>query len=179
MKYRMMHLLLLIVPLAVLAQTPSKVLVATGNEVLTSVVSPGTLACIGGTPTGLWPQFPPCSPGTTRILFSYRNALFNYEQVSGSAASLLQGAINVVTHCNLDGNGYGHCWGHFVWTVPGAGGQWEGSWTGMFDVLTNNNSYSGTGYGYGGKLEGLQMRCEWAATGPGQPTVVMVKISGN
>lgn len=179
MKYRMMHLLLLLVPAAVLAQTSSKVLVATGTEVITSVVSPGTLACIGGTPTGLWPQFPPCSPGTTRILFSYRNALANYLQVSGSAASLIQGTTNIVTHCNVDANAYGHCWGHFVLTVPGAGGQWEGSWSGMFDVLTNNSSYSGTAYGYGGKLEGLQMRCEWADTGPGQPTVFIAKISGN
>ena len=179
MTHRMPCLLLLLVPAAVLAQPPSKVLVATGTEVMTSIVSPGTLACIGGTPTGLWPQFPPCGPGTTRIMFSYRNALFNYQQVSGSAASLVAGTNNVVTHCNVDANGYGHCWGHFVWTVPGAGGQWEGSWSGMFDVLMNTNSYTLTGHGYGGKLEGLQLRSESVATGPGEPTVFIVKISGN
>jgi hypothetical protein len=172
-------LLLLLVPAAVLAQPSSKVLVATGHEVIASVISPGALACIGGTPTGLWPQFPPCSPETTRILFSYRNALFNYQQVSGSAASLVAGTNNVVTHCNVDANGYGHCWGHFVWTVPGAGGQWEGSWSGMFDVLMNISSYTLTGYGHGGKLEGLQLRSESVAPWPGEPTVFIVKISGN
>jgi len=178
MKHRMIQLLLVLAPAAVLAQTPSKVLVATGTEVITSVVNPGTLACIGGTP-GTNPQGPPCSPGTTRIVFSYRNVLSNYQQVSGSAANLIQGTNNIVTHCSLDGIGYGHCWGHFVLTVPGAGGQWEGSWSGMHDELTNTASYSATGYGYGGKLEGLQIRFEWATTGPGQPTVFIAKISGN
>ena len=183
MKYRMTHLLLSIVPLAVLAQTPSKVLVATGNEVITNIVSPGAIACIGGTP-GTDPLGLPCSPGTTRILMSYHNILVNYQQVSGSAASLVQGTNNIVVHCNLDGGYYGHCWGHFVWTVPGAGGQWEGSWSGMFDMLTNTTSYSGTGYGSGGKLAGLQIRGEWASTGPGprgpgQSSVFIARISGN
>jgi hypothetical protein len=110
---------------------------------------------------------------------SYRNALFDNQQVAGSAGSLIQGTLNVVTHCNMDGNYYGHCWGHFVLTVPGAGGQWEGSWSGMFDQLTNISSYDGTGYGSGGKLEGLRVKIEWASTGPGQPTAFIAKISGN
>jgi hypothetical protein len=49
----------------------------------------------------------------------------------------------------------------------------------MFDMLTNNTSYSGTAFGYGGKLEGLQMKVEWADTAPGQPTAFIAKVSGN
>jgi hypothetical protein len=178
----MIHLLLVLLPGGIFAQTASKVLVATGTDVITSVVSPGTIACIGGTP-GTNPQGPPCSPGTTRFLMSYRNALGSHEQVSGSAASLIQGTYNIVTHCNMDGNYYGHCWGHFVLTVPGAEGHWEGSWSGVFDIATNNLSYSGTAYGNGGKLEGLQLRIEWAATGPGptgpeQRATFIARVSG-
>jgi hypothetical protein len=53
----------------------------------------------------------------------------------------------------------------------------------MFDMLTNNLSYSGTGYGNGGKLEGLHIRIEWAATGPGptgpdQRATFIARVSG-
>lgn len=178
MKYRMVQFLVLLAPATVVAQTPSKVLVATGNEIVTSVVSPGTIACIGGKPLSD-PQGPPCSPGTTRILVSYRNELHTYQQLSGPAASLFQdGTVNGVLHMNVDANYYGHCWGHFVISVPNAGGQWEGSWSGMIDMLTNTISYTSTGHGYGGKLEGLQMREEGASSGPGQPTVVILRVTG-
>ena len=177
MKHRTPFLLLLLAT-AAWGQTQSKVLVATGTQAMKTLVSPGALFCVGGAPTGLWPQMPPCSPGTTRILFTYRNALFENQQVSGSAANLIAGTLNVVTHCNLDAYGYGHCWGHFEWEIPGAGGKWEGSWSGMFDVATNSSSYSGTGYGYGGKLEGLRIQCQWADTAPDKPTTFIASISG-
>ena len=177
MQYRLLQVLMLFAPAAVLAQTPSKVLVATGNEVITSIVSPGTIACLGGSPL-TDPQGPPCSPGTARILISSRNELHSYQQLSGPAAPLFQGGtVNGVMHMNVDGTYYGHCWGHFVINVPGAGGQWEGSWSGVIDVLTNTISYTSTGYGYGGKLEGLQMIEEGISIGPGQPTVVILKVT--
>ncbi|MBL8173182.1 MAG: hypothetical protein JNK48_00845 [Bryobacterales bacterium] len=62
--------------------------------------------------------------------------------------------------------------------IPGAGGQWEGSWGGMFDMLTNSVSYSATGHGNGGKLEGLRMRFEAAYTGAG-PGCFIAAFSGN
>jgi len=176
-KHRTLFLVLLPAA-AALGQTPAKVLVAVGNPVMKTLVSPGALACVGGTPTGLWPQMPPCSPGTTRILFSYRNALFDTRQVSGSAGSLISGTMNVVTHCNLDATGYGHCWGHFEWDVPGSGGIWEGSWSGMWDGATNSTSYGGTGYGYGGKLDGLRVEFQCADTGLDKPTALIATVSG-
>ena len=159
------------------AQTSSKVLVATGNEVETARV-PGTVACIGGTPLAD-PKGLPCSPGTTRFLMSYTTNTLKFQNLSGSAAVFFEGAtVAQVSHCNTDGTYYGHCWGHVVVTVPGAGGQWEGSFSGMFDVLTNTSSWTGSVYGYGGKLEGLQARMEGASTAPGQPYVVILKVSG-
>ena len=175
MDYRSMRTLVLLLPMAALAQPPSKVLVVTGKEVLTDIVSLGNLACVGGAPSNN-PQGPPCTPGTTRILFSYRNTLARYDEVTGSAAAMAQGQNNIVTHCNLDQNYYGHCWGHFVWTIPGSGGQWEGTWNGKMDMATNTVSYSATGYGYGGTLEGLQMKYEAAYTGPG-PGLFIAKVS--
>jgi len=166
MRHRILPLLLLLAPAGALAQAPSKVLVATAKEVLTDVVTPGTIVCVGGAPTNN-PQGPPCSPGTKQVLISYRNTLAQYQEVTGSAAALIRGQVNVVVHCNLDGNYYGHCWGHFVWTVPEAGGQWEGTWGGPHDMLTNTVSYSAVGFGSGGKLEGLQLKWEAAYTGPG------------
>jgi len=115
---------LLLVPTFAVAQAPSKVLVATAKEVMVDLVSPGTLACIGGIPTNN-PQGPPCSPETQQILIAYRVSTTGYQEVTGSAASLINGQVMVVTHYRLDSNYYGHCWGHFVWSVPGAGGLWE------------------------------------------------------
>ena len=112
MRHRILPLLLLLAPAGALAQAPSKVLVATAKEVLTDVVTPGTIVCVGGAPTNN-PQGPPCSPGTRQVLISYRNTLAQYQEVTGSAAALIRGQVNVVVHCNLDGNYYGHCWGHF------------------------------------------------------------------
>lgn len=172
-------LVMLVLAVSASGQTPSKVLVAAGTQVIKTVINPGNLFCVGGKPTGLWPQMPPCSAETTRIQFSYRNALAENQQVTGSAAGLIAGTVNVVTHCNLDAKLYGHCWGHFEWEIPEAGGKWEGSWSGMFDPLTNTASYSGTGYGYGGKLEGLRIQCQWADTGPDRPTTLIATISGD
>lgn len=177
MRYPMMNLVLLLAPAAALAQPEPKVLVAVGKEVVVNVLSPGTLHCVGGTPTNN-PQGPPCSPGTTRILISNRASVAQYQDVAGSAAALLQGQNTIVTHCVLDQNYYGHCWGHFAWAIPGAGGQWEGSWGGMFDMLTNSVSYSATGHGNGGKLESLRMQFEAAYTGPG-PGFFIARFSGN
>lgn len=177
MLYQTVRFLLWLAAAAAFAQPQSKVLVATGKEIMVDLLSPGTLACTGGTPTNN-PQGPPCSPSTKQILISYRNSVAEYQDVSGSAAALIQGKNNIVAHCNLDGNYYGHCWGHFVMTVPAAGGQWEGTWSGMYDMLTNTVSYTAIGYGSGGKLEGLQMKYEGAYTGPG-PGVFIARVSGN
>jgi hypothetical protein len=158
-------------------QTSSNVLVATGIEVETSRVY-GTIACIGGQPA-TDPQGPPCSPGTTRFLMSYTVRTNEFRNLAGSAANLIEGGTTSdVTHCNADGTYHGHCWGHSVITVPAAGGQWEGTWSGVFDMLTNTSSWTAILYGSGGKLEGLQLKIEGASTAPGQPQTVILKVNG-
>jgi hypothetical protein len=171
-------LALFVIPTGAYAQTSSKVLVATGTEVETSRVF-GTIVCIGGQPA-TDPQGPPCSPGTTRFLMSSTVRTNRFQNLAGSAASLLEGATTTdVTHCNADGTYYGHCWGHSLITVPAAGGQWEGTWSGMFDMLTNTSSWSAILYGFGGKLDGLQLRIEGASTAPGQPQTIILKVNGH
>lgn len=176
-RHRMFGLLLLVASADAIAQAPSKVLVATAKEAMTGLASPGSLVCVGGTPASD-PQGPPCSPGTRQILISYRNSLFEFQDIAGSAAGLIKGQASIVVHCNLDSNYYGYCWGHFVWTVPEAGGKWEGTWGGMHDLLTNTISYSATGFGTGGRLQGLQLKYEAVYTGPG-PGFGIAKISGS
>jgi hypothetical protein len=166
MRFRASGLFLLLTAASAIAQAPSKVLVATAKEVMTGLASPGTLICVSGTPASD-PQGPPCSPGTEKIFIWNRNSLFEFQDVAGSAAGLVKGRASVVVHCDLDSNYYGYCWGTFDWIVPEAGGKWAGTWGGMHDFLTNTISYSATGFGTGGKLQGLQLKYEAAYTGPG------------
>jgi hypothetical protein len=45
-------------------------------------------------------------------------------------------------------------------------------------MLSNTFRYSGTAYGYGGKLEGLKLDFEAASTGPG-PTAFIASVTPN
>src|SRR5581483_1192910 len=166
MRHPFMRVWLWLVPLGVLAQPSSKVLVAAGREVTVQVLNPGTLECIGGTPTGN-PQGPLCSPGTKRILLKDRKSVNQYQEITGSAATLIQGSNVTITNCNLDENYQGQCGGRFEWTVPAAAGRWEGFWGGEFDMATGNIRYSATGIGHRGQLEKMHMQYEAAYTGPG------------
>jgi hypothetical protein len=103
MRRQVIRMLLWLAPAAALAQGPSKVLVSTAKEVMTDVVTPGTIACVGGAPTNN-PQGPPCSPGTKQVLVSYRVTRAEYQEITGSAAGFIKGQVEVVVHCNLDGN---------------------------------------------------------------------------
>ena len=87
---------------------PSKLLVATGKEIL-QIVNPGILICEGGQPTGL--LAPLCSPSTKRILIRNAIAEATYQDVTGTAAALVGGKATVITQCNLDDKYYGFCWG--------------------------------------------------------------------
>lgn len=166
MRHQLTGVLLWLLPLGALAQPSSKVLVAAGREVTVQVLIPGTLECIGGTPTGN-PLGPLCSPGTKRILLKDRKSINQYQEITGSAATLIVGSNVTITSCNLDENYHGQCGGHFEWTVPAAGGRWEGVWGGEFDMMTGNIRYSATGIGHGGQLEKMRMQYEGAYTGPG------------
>ncbi len=156
------------------AQQPPKVLIATGKEMAVELLDPGTLACIGGQPTGGPLQ---CSPGTSKILSAYTVSVQGYEDVVGTAAAMFRGGRNtIVTHCNLDANYYGHCWGHFAWNIPEMGGRWEGVWSGIWDYAANRVSYHMTGYGSGGQLEGLRFEKESAWPGGIPSGTFVVKV---
>jgi hypothetical protein len=101
---------------------------------------------------------------------------YEYQDVTGTAAAMFGGKNHTVSHCNLDENYYGHCWGTFEWTIPELGGKWEGVWGGMHDMLAGVVSYSSIGFGSGGKLEGLQLRYEGANPGGGGRVVFIAKV---
>ncbi len=157
-------------PAVALAQPSPKVLVATGRDdpAATQVVNPGTLICAGGQPSGAL-----CSPGTQRIFFWNLVQTIGYTEITGTAAAMFRGKATIVTHCNLDASYFGHCWGTFEWPAPELNGKWEGSWTGVMDYAANANSLTGTAYGTGGQLEGLEMKFEKVYPGTRQGIVIL------
>jgi hypothetical protein len=149
------------------SSAPPRVRVAVVQETLTGTVSPGTVTCVGGQPSGSPNPFAPCSPGTREVL---TRGVINQasEQVTQGPAELLAGTSEMVMNCNLDGKTMaGPCWGTFKWTVKSPflgdpGEFWEGVWFGDFDFTTLISSFRGVGYGRGTRLEGLQIEAQGA-----------------
>ncbi len=164
--------LLLLAPLAQ-AQQPSRMLEAAGREKAGEILSPGAMNCVGGQAVGPLK----CSPGTSKIFVWNWVSTQAYLEVAGTAAPMIDGTSMVVMHCNLDETYYGHCWGTFVWAVPDMGGIWEGVWSGTWNYATNQGSYKMTGYGTGGKLEGLHLEKETVGVGGAEPGKFLVKVS--
>lgn len=160
-------LALAILAIPVQAQMQPGLLTATGQEVNTAIVSPGTVECIGGTPLIPPPNpFTMCSPGTTTIHLRDQHGQAAYQNLAGTAMDMLNGPNEVVTNCNLDGTMKGHCWGTFLWAVPDKG-TWNGVWSGEFDLQTFNIRYSAAGFGQGAALEGMNLMYD--AVYSGQP----------
>jgi len=159
-----------------LAQTSPKVLVAVAKAAMVDVKSPGTVECEGGQP-GTDPQGPPCSPGTKRIRIWNRMSVTENMEVTGPAAALYRGKVNVVCHCIFDADLTGHCWGTYELSPPDTGGRWEGTWSSPMDLLAGTTYLTAVGYGTGGKLEGLEIR--ETAVGPGgtAPMTVVVRVT--
>ncbi len=142
-----------------------RVRVAVLQETRIGTVSPGTVTCVGGQPSGSPNPFAPCSPGTRAVLL---RGMINQsgEQAIKGPAELLDGVGEVVMNCNLDGKTMaGPCWGTFKWTIKSPflgdpGEFWEGVWFGDFDFTTLIASYRAVGYGRGTRLEGLQMEAQ-------------------
>jgi hypothetical protein len=169
---------LLLAPAAALAQQPPKILVATGKEMQGEMLAPGTLVCVGGQPTGLPLPNPPCSPGTRRVLMWNVVGVQIYQDVAGTAAAMLRGRSTIVMHCNLDENYFGHCWGTFQLPVPEMGGQWEGVWSGPWDMATNCTPYRASGFGAGGQLDGLRLDKESVWPGGTQSGTFIARVQG-
>jgi hypothetical protein len=164
---------LLLAPVACAQQTP-KVLMATGKEEMAQLLDPGSLDCVGGKPTGTPLQ---CTPGTTKVFLWNWVSTQRSQDVVGTAAALIGGQNKLVMNCNLDQTYYGHCWGIFEWEIPGAGGKWEGVWSGVSEYATNRVTYHLTGYGTGGQLEGLQIEKEGVWPGGTQLGTFVVKVT--
>lgn len=150
-----MFLALMMMPtISALAQDSSKVLVAVGKEVRTETISPGTVTCENGQPTG---QIPPCSPSTTKIVLRGMSNKYVAQDVSGTATAYLGGWNITNVNADLDSGWYGHMWGTAEWTVPDMGGVWQGTFSVVADqgkgIVVNKAIF----YGSGGKLEGLKM----------------------
>jgi hypothetical protein len=141
---------------------------ATGEEVIIGLVDPGTVTCIGGEAAA-----PPmlCTPGTKRIHLRNMVETASYIALAGEAAPLIDGTNTIVVNCNLDASLQGHCWGTFGLAVPAQGGAWEGAWSGQFDLANRLSSYTATGHGSGGTLEGLQIKVD-AVNAGGNPSIV-------
>ncbi len=120
----------------------------TGTYKPVGVVSPGTVECPGGQPTGLWPSGPPCSPGSrVRI----RGFVRQWDHQSTDPR--VTGQLFVVINANFDGwPGSGPMWGTGRLEVT-QGGVWEGSWTGERTVT--GESVNSVTHGSGGNIEGL------------------------
>lgn len=128
---------------------------ATAQELITGVLDPGTVNCIGGEPA---PPPALCTPGTAQIHTRGRLETAIYFNLAGEAAALIDGPNTIVSNCNLDASLQGHCWGTVRWQIPAQGGQWEGIWNGKVDLANFVGTISGTVHGSGGALEGLQMK---------------------
>lgn len=133
------------------------------------LADPGTATCIGGTPTG---SFPPCSPGTRRILWRHFVGTFAFGNVTGPGAQYLPvmpAQFLAPGSCNLDGRYRGHCWGTFE--GPGTGsGTWEGAWSGWIDFVAFGGDLSLVGHGSGSvEMDGAQLKIDSASPGTGNP----------
>lgn len=159
------------------------VAVATGNEVVEmGKYGAGEVRCIGGQPTGN--PVVPCTPGTRLTLIRGLRSASHTVNVTGPAADFLDGEDVMDNSCNLDENLRGECWGTLVWTIPGKGGKWEGTWSGRFDIMASTASYSARMVGRGGELEGLHLQYDAVAPGwsgapgvsPPNPIVFIVEL---
>jgi hypothetical protein len=99
------------------------------------------------------------------------------QDITGSAADLLTGENITAVHGVLDGSYFGYLWGYFEWTVPGAGGKWQGSFTATADQMRGFLINKAVGYGNGGKLEGLKLEFVQVSPGSGQPAVWVAQVT--
>jgi hypothetical protein len=176
MLHKFLVMFLLVATAVALAQPSPQVLVATGKEVHSATTSPGVVVCEGGQPST---QGPPCSPGTKQIWIWNVVNVSEYTEVAGPAAAYLKGKNTTVVHCKLDQNYVGLCWGTFEWEVPEMGGRWEGTWFAPGERAKGISINSASGYGYGGKLEGLQLKFDAVNPGGLSYSIFIARVHGS
>jgi len=140
---------------SVLAGHGPKFMFATGEEVTSNVIDPGTATCIGGVATG--DPFDPCH-GSHRVMLKHQVVEAELlPGATGDAVPLLAGTNTITIDCNLDGSLSGNCWGVFEWQVD-AESTWGGVLSGSFDFSTFTFVYQLVGRGFGGVVDGMQLQ---------------------
>lgn len=129
-------------------------LFGSGQEVTVNVLDPGTATCIGGVATGN--PFFPCID-SHRILLKHQVVQTALLSAVGDAVPLLAGLNTITIDCSLDGGLKGSCWGTFEWEVDGDS-TWDGVVSGKFDYSTFVFAYQLSGNGFGGIVDGMQLR---------------------
>jgi hypothetical protein len=140
---------------SVLAGNGPRFMFATGVEVTSNVIDPGTATCIGGEATGN--PLDPCH-GSHRIMLKHQVVQAQLlPGATGDAVPLLDGTNTITVDCNLDGHLRGSCWGVFEWEVD-AESTWAGVLSGTFDFSTFSFVYQLVGRGFGGVVDGMQLQ---------------------
>jgi hypothetical protein len=137
-----------------LAGDGPKFLLATGQEITSNVIDPGTATCIGGEATG--DPYNPCV-GSHRVFLKHQVVEATVLTATGEAGPMLAGTNTITTDCNLDGNLRGNCWGVFEWQVDDDS-LWAGTLKGTFDFSTFTFTYQLVGNGFGGVVDGMQFQ---------------------
>ena len=147
------------------AYAEPKFVVLTGEEWTTGLLPGGEVRCLGGEPTGDFPQL--CTEGTKRIFVRGLTETSLVVATTGDRPELMTGGNVIIANCNLDSSYAGNCWGTFTITLDDEVGVWEGSWNGQFDFLEGTSSYSAVGNGTSGDVEGMHTKYDAAASGEG------------
>ena len=140
---------------SVLAGNGPKFVFATGQEVTSKIIDPGTATCIGGVATG--DPYDPCH-NSHRVML--RHQVVQTELLPGAtgvAVPLLAGTNTETVDCNLDGRLRGYCWGVFEWKVD-AESTWAGVLSGTFDFSTFSFDIRLVGRGFGGVVDSMQLQ---------------------
>ena len=82
---------------SVLAGNGPKFMFATGQEVTSNVIDPGTATCIGGVATG--DPYDPCHK-SHRIMLKHQVVQAELLEATGDVVPLLEGTNTITTDCN-------------------------------------------------------------------------------
>jgi hypothetical protein len=146
---------------SVLAGDGPKFMTATGQELTSNVIDPGTATCIGGEATGN--PYDPCHE-SHRVMLKHQVVQAVLLAATGDAVPLLAGTNTITSDCNLDGGLRGNCWGVFEWKVD-AESTWAGVLSGSFDFSTFTFRYRLVGRGFGGIVDGMQLQYDASYNG--------------
>ncbi|MBI4910346.1 MAG: hypothetical protein HY820_42405 [Acidobacteria bacterium] len=116
----------------------------------------GVVNCQGGVaPTGnLFVQ--PCPPG---VRGTVRGRTLVALERANPPDPKFDGTNTITANINFGPDGKGNMWGTYR-SVLGAGGVWEGTFTGNIDVNTLVYDFKTVGHGQSGPVDGLQSKCE-------------------